>query len=736
MSQFLDRAERAMKDQSWDDYEEAWLDAIESGNVKFPDYLTAARSAIANGCEERAGQMLELIYQSGNADTLVPEKKLEFIEALACTLPRSEPMRNLLLDSYKDNFGHIDGFDTCVKNSGLMEGTRPGDVIPLFKRMVHYQPGSFVKHRSGWGVGEVKSLDTKTETAIVDFQKKEGHSMKLEALPQICTPLDHDHFLVVSWRRPEDLKELAEKEPVELIKLALRTSSKPLPLPRVKDLIAGTAIPTSSWSKWWTKTRNALKKEPLIGQTGGKNNELYLLDTPEALNTSLTRKFKGLSPSELLQSIRESLVEVGPDQISVLEEGFTRLRRDVDRGDLPRSERVSALLLLREHASNGQEEMAIGALAMKEKRLSNLLNNITREDEINETLEILIRLNPEEFTNNDSELFLESDDVLRELLITKFKAEGTMNQMHDNCMDSLQQPSKSPLLFLFLARRAAAGNTADFPMLEGISTSDLVRQCLSLLDRLALTLNTTTDDPGLQRTVKRFRQHLTAKPFNLLNKTLDSSKSNDARALYDLIISLRTISDANIEKLKAVILRKFPKVLSGQKVVKVEVSSRDTIYSTTYGMDKVQKELTEIRNEKLPAIFKAIGDAAALGDLSENAEFTSAIEERENLNRKVLELQSELDRAQIIDPTKATTDQVSLGSCVKIFNVGTDSEVTYSILGPWDGGPDDGVISYLSPLGKALLQKRAGEEFEVELPTGTQSFKILEIAQGQIPVAR
>ncbi|NCF56077.1 MAG: transcription elongation factor GreA, partial [Planctomycetia bacterium] len=291
-------------------------------------------------------------------------------------------------------------------------------------------------------------------------------------------------------------------------------------------------------------------------------------------------------------------------------------------------------------------------------------------------------------------------------------------------------------LFLFLARRATAGNTADFPMLEGISTSDLVRQCLSLLDRLALTLNTTADDPGLQRTVKRFRQHLTAKPFNLLNKTLENSKINDARALYDLIVSLRTISDANIEKLKAVILRKFPKVLSGQKVVKVEVSSRDSIYSTSYGIDKVQKELTEIRNEKLPAIFKAIGDAAALGDLSENAEFTSAIEERENLNRKVLELQSELDRAQIIDPTQATTDQVSLGSCVKIFNIGTDSEVTYSILGPWDGGPDDGVISYLSPLGKALLQKRAGEEFELELPTGTQSFKILEIAQGQIPVAR
>ena len=273
MSQFLDRTERALKDQSWDDYEEAWLDAIEGGSTKFPDYLVAAKSAIAQGHEERAGQMMELIYQSGNADSLVPEKKLEFIETLACTLPRSEDMRQLLLTSYKEHFGHIDGFDACVENSGLMKGTRPGEVIPLFKRMVHYQPGSFVKHRSGWGVGEVKSLDSKTEMAIIDFEKKEGHSMKLEALPQVCTPLDHDHFLVMAWRKPEELKRLAEEDPVELIKLALRTSSKPLPLPRVKDLIAGTAIPATSWSKWWSRTRNALKKESLVGQTGGKNNE-------------------------------------------------------------------------------------------------------------------------------------------------------------------------------------------------------------------------------------------------------------------------------------------------------------------------------------------------------------------------------------------------------------------------------------------------------------------------------
>ena len=146
MSQFLDRTERALKDQSWDDYEEAWLDAIEGGSTKFPDYLVAAKSAISQGHEERAGQMMELIYQSGNADSLVPEKKLEFIETLAvpCHAVGHETTPS---EQLQEHFGHIDGFDHD-ENSGLMKDSRRSH--PLFKRMVHYQPGSFVKHRSGW----------------------------------------------------------------------------------------------------------------------------------------------------------------------------------------------------------------------------------------------------------------------------------------------------------------------------------------------------------------------------------------------------------------------------------------------------------------------------------------------------------------------------------------------------------------------------------------------------------
>ncbi len=735
MSKFTDRLERAIKAQAWDEYEETWLDAIEAENVKLSEYLTAARQAIDASHGERAGQMLELIHQSGFTDSLSPDKKVEFLETLCCSLPRSKPIREGLLENYREQFGHIDGFDNCVETSGLMDGTRPGEVIPLFKRMIHYQPGSYVKHRSGWGVGMVKELDPGLGVAIVDFEKKEGHSVKLEALPQICDPIESDHYLILAWKKPDDLRQMAEDEPAEVVKLVLRTSNKPLQLARIREAISGVAVPSSSWSRWWSRARTAIKKDPLVGQSGGKSNELYLLDGPEALATSIGRRFEGLEPAERLKAIRESLVEMRNDQHHLLESQFKLLRRDIDRGDLSISERVSALLLLKDHAADDQEIASIGALTMKVSHPATLLNSLNRDDDIIETMGVIRELNPEGWNATLDECLLHADDSLREHLLLEIKKGGNSDHLNNIAAKVLRRPSKSPLMFLYLLRRSTSSNHADFPSLEGVSPPDLFRQALALFDRLTLQSEQDRRNQNLTCAVKRYKQQLAMKPFSLLNKILDLSVLADAREIYIQLTGSRALSDSNLEKAKAIILRKFPKALAGQDARRTASSSESAIYSTQFGMDKVRHELEEIRNVKLPEIFKAIGDAAALGDLSENAEFTSAIEERENLNRRVMELQGDLDRARLIDPSQASIDQVGLGSKIRIVNLTTESQDTYSILGPWDGGPDQGVLSYLSPLGKALLQRSVGDEFEVKLPNGTQLVKIEEISRGEIPKA-
>jgi transcription elongation factor GreA len=151
------------------------------------------------------------------------------------------------------------------------------------------------------------------------------------------------------------------------------------------------------------------------------------------------------------------------------------------------------------------------------------------------------------------------------------------------------------------------------------------------------------------------------------------------------------------------------------------------IYVTPEGLERKKDEFREIMEVKLPKVFKDIGRAAEFGDLSENAEYTSALEERDNLTKRATKMKAELDKVKLILPDMVKEDTSGLGSRIRLKNLGTGDEVDYSVLGPWDGGPEDGVLNYLSPLGRLFHGKREGEEVEAQLPGGTERFKLLEI---------
>ena len=153
----------------------------------------------------------------------------------------------------------------------------------------------------------------------------------------------------------------------------------------------------------------------------------------------------------------------------------------------------------------------------------------------------------------------------------------------------------------------------------------------------------------------------------------------------------------------------------------------DIIFSTSKGEETLKEELRELNEVKLPEIAKAIGAAADLGDLSENAEFTSALEERDSLVSKAEKIQDDLKKIVLIDASQAEEGTVGLGSKVSAENLETGERVTYTVLGPWDGGPEDGVLNYRSPLGQFFLGASVDDELDVVLPGGATRYKILGV---------
>jgi len=143
--------------------------------------------------------------------------------------------------------------------------------------------------------------------------------------------------------------------------------------------------------------------------------------------------------------------------------------------------------------------------------------------------------------------------------------------------------------------------------------------------------------------------------------------------------------------------------------------------------DILTKTLSDMKLIERPKILVAIEEARQLGDLKENAEYHAAKEDQANINKKIAELEDVITRVVIIDPSTLAHDKISFGSTMKLIDVETDEEITYTIVSSSHSNPDEGKISFHSPLAKQLLGKSAGDECIAQLPGGKKEFEIEEV---------
>lgn len=139
---------------------------------------------------------------------------------------------------------------------------------------------------------------------------------------------------------------------------------------------------------------------------------------------------------------------------------------------------------------------------------------------------------------------------------------------------------------------------------------------------------------------------------------------------------------------------------------------------------KLQEELKQLKEEKIPLIAKRIDDARQMGDLSENAEYHAAREDMSWAQSRVLELEYILQNAQIIeDNIHATVIQIGSTFTVEV----NDKKKEFTIVGGQEADPLQGKISNESPIGQAFLGKKKGDKVEVKIPAGIQHYKILKV---------
>ena len=150
---------------------------------------------------------------------------------------------------------------------------------------------------------------------------------------------------------------------------------------------------------------------------------------------------------------------------------------------------------------------------------------------------------------------------------------------------------------------------------------------------------------------------------------------------------------------------------------------------TKQGYQDLVDELKYLKLTRREEIKEQIAVARGFGDLSENAEYDEARNEQAKVEARIQELEALIENAEIIDETNMDVRSISLGSVVKLYDEDFEEEITYSIVGSNQADPLEKKISDQSPIGRALMGKKAGDRVTVTAPAGELHFKVLEVAR-------
>jgi transcription elongation factor GreA len=153
----------------------------------------------------------------------------------------------------------------------------------------------------------------------------------------------------------------------------------------------------------------------------------------------------------------------------------------------------------------------------------------------------------------------------------------------------------------------------------------------------------------------------------------------------------------------------------------------EKIPMTAQGFSSLEAEIKHLKQVERPAVIKAISEARAHGDLSENAEYHSAKERQSFIEGRVLELEDKVSRAQVIDVSKLSGKVVKFGATVTLVDEDTDQKSKYQIVGDIEADFAKGRISISSPLARALIGKTVGDTAEVNTPSGGRSYEVMKV---------
>jgi len=726
-------------------FEDLWIDVVESPEAVplAPSLIGLGRELIASGEVSRAETLLDLLLAALDSSAEAPaEPRLEVQRLLLRCRPNDRELRRKLVDLFEQTYGPTTAERVYLEASGLRDTADARRAAERLDRLLRFVPGACVFHESGWGLGEILEVDPLLKQVRVDLEQKKDHRIAIDAIDSILRVIPDDGFLALRYRGGEELRRLASEEPAALVEKVLDAFGNPLALKDLKAHLVPSVIESSGWARWWNSAKVRLREtgyfrvgdrapykvEKLARRTSYDQDLHYQFESggwnvKRQVARQVLRGGASKYPTAYL-AVREELVRLATDPryaADAARVGHTSHRSNpTDVAE----RRLVAAVLLRRADETPKEATLEQVLSELEPALAlEVAETFNQPEDLRSLLEAIEATWPDRARELHRQAHLSRGDALREAVL-RWLEERQPSYLAELLDELIRAPRLSPEALSWHAEQRLKG--APMGPFASLSDQEFLVLILDVLEHV-MDRSARLGASGTKDVLRRLESLLFHKKGSFFRATIEGLSIQVLRDIHRRLVAASDSLARHGTRLLEILSIAAPAISADERDEYVWWDPQG-IYVTERGFSRRREEFRQLTEEKLPAVFEAIGRAREFGDLSENAEYTSALEERDHLTKRATAIDEELKRARIIRPEDVRSNRrVSLGHQVRLRDLDSGEETTFAILGPWDGSPEEGVISYLSPLGHILLGRRVNEEFDAELPGGSKRYKILEV---------
>lgn len=579
--------------------------------------------------------------------------------------------------------------------------------------LVALAEAGFCVHK-GWGFGRIRQVDPVFARFIIDFPNKPGHSMDLAFAAESLKPIPRTHILARKAEDIETLRQMAATNHLDLVRLVLESFGGKATVEQIRDALVPDVI-SYDWKKWWDAAKRELKKDGHFIIPLKKTDPVIYQAQEITLTERLLQEFKAAKGLKARLAVAAEL-----------------LRNKDDLSD-PLSTFTEAIQLLNQEICSHQRTMpalALEAIFMREDlraaaavpAMEGELDQSAIWSQIENAGAVL-----EQFPASKQKHALQSfqasrpDDWHRVLLdflntlsaklcsecVSLLIEQGHLPELKQTLAKLINQHEASSELLLWLARERS-DTYAD------ILGPEVFRAMLAAMER----------DQFNEKRTNRLRDYI-VDDQDLLVELIESA---DIEVIKDLARALQfspCFEDMDKRSLLARIVKKCP---AAQILITGDHSRQDTSLLVSWeSLERKKAEYDELVHKRIPANSRDIAVARSYGDLSENHEYKAAKEMHRLLMLRKQELEDQLLHARGTDFSNPRTDVVSVGTTVTLTEASTGHRDSFTILGAWDFDAEKHVISYLSPIAQAMLNKKVGEDAQFKLEGQTRIYRIEKI---------